>query len=73
MNRWVGIAFVVIAIWVGMTVFTEGSDRAFGGLLASHDRSAETAPAEPMLDRVRRDAEQARQQQERRIERQLDR
>ena len=70
MGKWVGIAFVVIVTWVGMTVFTEGSDRAFGGLFASHDTS--TAPAEPALDRIRHDAERAREEQEQRVERQLE-
>jgi hypothetical protein len=70
MGKWVGIAFIVLMIWIGMTVFTEGTDRAFGGLFAGQS-SADAPPAEAPLDRIRRDAQTAREEQEQRIERQL--
>ena len=34
MGRVFVIALIVVAIWVGVTVFTQGADRAFGGLFA---------------------------------------
>lgn len=70
MGKWVGIAFIVLGIWIGMTIFTEGTDRAFGGLFASP--AASQAPSESPMDRVRREAEAARELQEQRLERQLD-
>jgi len=32
MGKLIAILLMVVAIWVGVTVFTEGADRAFGGL-----------------------------------------
>jgi hypothetical protein len=30
-----GILVIVVAVWVGLTIFNEGTDAAFGGLFAS--------------------------------------
>jgi len=46
MGKLVGIALIVTAIWVGLTVYTQGTDQAFGGLFARFsDSSALEAPA----------------------------
>jgi hypothetical protein len=34
MGKVFGILFMVLAIWVGIEIYTKGSDRAFGGALA---------------------------------------
>jgi len=70
MGKWLGIAFIVVAVWVAITVVSEGTDRAFGGLFAGS--ATQEASAEPPMDRIRREAEAARALQEERIERQLD-
>ena len=82
MGKWVGIAFIVLGIWIGMTIFTEGTDVAFDGLFAS--QAAREAPSEvpseapsdarsaATLDRVRSKLDAARELQEQRLERQLD-
>jgi len=76
MGKVFGILLVVVAIWVGMTVFTEGTERAFGGLLSRF--APATSPRElrdgrAPLERVREKAEAAREMQLGRIERQLSR
>jgi len=40
MGKLFAIVLIVIAIWVGITVFTEGTDRAFGGLFAGSPGSS---------------------------------
>ncbi len=74
MGKVFAILLIVFAVWIGLSIFTEGTDRAFGGLLS---RFA-PAPAEGQardtrapLERVRERAEAARDQQLDRIERQL--
>jgi hypothetical protein len=42
MARLVGFILMLVAIYLGVVVYTEGTDRAFGGLFAS----AEEAPVE---------------------------
>ncbi len=34
------IVLIVIAIWVGLTVYTQGTDQAFGGLFARFSGSS---------------------------------
>ena len=47
MGRIAVIGVMVLAIWVGLTVYNEGVDRAFGGLFAGFaDSSALDAPAD---------------------------
>jgi hypothetical protein len=46
MGKVIAIALIVIAIWVGLTIYTEGRDQAFGGLFARLlDSSRLDAPA----------------------------
>ena len=40
MGKVLAIVLMVIAIWVAVTVVTEGSDRAFGGLFAGSSSSS---------------------------------
>jgi hypothetical protein len=40
MGKLIAIVLMVIAIWVAVTVVTEGSDRAFGGLFAGSSSSS---------------------------------
>lgn len=35
MGKIFGILVIVIGIWVGLTIFNEGTDAAFGGVFAS--------------------------------------
>jgi hypothetical protein len=61
---------MVAAIWVGVSIYTEGIDKAFGGAFARFS----SAPAQEQastLKRIQRSGSKARDQQLDRIERQL--
>jgi hypothetical protein len=46
MGKAIAITLIVIAIWVGLTVYSQGPDQAFGGLFARIlDSSQLDAPA----------------------------
>ena len=46
MGKVIAIALIVIAIWVGLTIYSQGPDQAFGGLFARVlDSSQLDAPA----------------------------
>lgn len=46
MGKLFAIVLIVIAVWVGLTVYTQGTDQAFGGLFARFSgSSALDAPA----------------------------
>ena len=46
MGKVIAIALIVIAIWIGLTIYTQGPDQAFGGLFArAFDSSQLDAPA----------------------------
>lgn len=53
MAKVLGILFIVLGVWIGMEIFTKGTDEAFGGLFAASDASAAGAPAEPPIQRIR--------------------
>ena len=53
MGKLLAIVLMVIAIWVGLTVFTEGSDRAFGGLFAGSRGSSTLEATEARSTRER--------------------
>ena len=56
-----GLILMLIALYVGMTIYTEGIDQAFGGALATHlapsaqsaDAPADRARRVSITDRVR--------------------
>ena len=73
MGKVFGILLMVFAIWVGLTLYTEGTDRAFGGLLSHIAPASAAGPAQPPLERIRERAEAARDLGVDRIERQLSR
>ena len=49
MAKLVGIVLMVVAIYVALTVATEG-DAAFGGLFATHNGSAAAEPSDAAAD-----------------------
>jgi hypothetical protein len=48
-----GILFIVLAIWVGIEVFTKGMDGAFGGLLAGHSHAQASVESGGLPSRAR--------------------
>lgn len=46
MAKLVGIVLMVVAIYVALTVATEGMDGAFGGVFAAHGESADAEPSD---------------------------
>ncbi len=75
MSKVFGIALIVGLIWVGLEIYTEGTERAFGGVFARVGlvaASPDGQPAPSPLDRIRARATDARDAQVDRIERQVD-
>jgi hypothetical protein len=69
MRKIFGIAVIVILIWLGISVFTQGTQATFSWL----PWVDKNAPADPSpLERFRAAGESARDAAERRIERGLD-
>lgn len=74
MGKILGILLIVFAIWVGLTVYTEGTERAFGGFLARFAPASAEGPVgdtRAPLERVRDRANAARDRQLDRINRQV--
>jgi hypothetical protein len=73
MGKLFAIVLMVIAIWVGITVFTEGSDRAFGGLFAGSTGSStlEATEARSTRERARDALQSAYEESEDRVDRAL--
>ncbi len=77
MGRIAGILFMVLGIWVGMEIFTQGVDAAFGGVFArwSHVDTdadplpADRSPAQRIGDRVRESLGQGAKRTEEPLER----
>jgi hypothetical protein len=40
MGKLFAIVLIAIAVWVGLTIYTEGTDQAFGGLFAGSSGSS---------------------------------
>ena len=40
MGKLFAIVLIVVAVWVGLTVYTQGTDQAFGGLFARFSGSS---------------------------------
>ena len=70
MQKMIGIGIVVAVVWVGVTVYTEGIDNAFGGALAGF-ASKSAGDGTSTLKRIQRSASSARDRQLERVERQL--
>ena len=68
--RILSLLFLMACVWVGVEIYTQGTDRAFGGALAGLGPGGRS-PAESTLARVRESATGARDRQLQRIERQL--
>lgn len=47
------ILMIVVGVWIGMEVFTEGTDGAFGGIFATAGGSEPRVAAEPPVQRIR--------------------
>ncbi len=64
-----GILLIVVGVWVGLTIYTEGSDAAFGGLFAGEKIEGESDDGRPLPARVKEQVTGAYQlQEERRAE-----
>jgi hypothetical protein len=65
MAKLFGILLIVLGVWIGLEIFTQGTDSAFGGLFATSDQSATgdqsapreaaESPAQRIRARVQRD------------------
>jgi len=73
-QRIAGLVFIVVFIWVAVTVYTEGVDRAFGGLFSGFSSGTLDAPANrPTSDRAADAFQRAYDTSTRRVESQLER
>lgn len=61
-----GILVIVIGIWVGLTIFNEGTEAAFGGLFASSVRGEMDTTGRPLPRRVEDSVSKAYRESERR-------
>lgn len=68
MGKAIIILMLVLGVWIGLEVFTKGTDQAFGGIFAGGD-SAARAPAEAPLQRIRASAQHSSDAAAERIER----
>ena len=72
MARWVIIITMAFATWIGLTIYTEGIDRAFGGALAPRELpSWEPAANHPTSDRPEDAFQRAWNTSEKRVNRAL--
>jgi hypothetical protein len=53
MQKVFGILFMILAIWIGIEVFTKGMDGAFGGILAGHSGTQASAQSGGLPSRAR--------------------
>lgn len=63
--------FLVVALWVGMTLYTEGSQQAFGGLFAglASEQAETSAPASRLQERMTQRHDRHQQRLDEAIER----
>ena len=64
MGKIFGILLIVAGIWVGLTIYTEGTDAAFGGLFGSGKTITADATGAPLPQHVRDSVGKAYQAQE---------
>jgi hypothetical protein len=70
MERWIGIVLIVLAAWVGIELYTKGSD-AFGGILASSDAAPASGDESWAGDRAGRRLESSHAERGEHMERAL--
>lgn len=54
MGKAFGILFIVVLVWVGLEVYTEGTRGAFGGVFASWSGEPVSAEEDPSLSTPQR-------------------
>ena len=70
-----GILLIVVAVWIGLTIFNEGSDAAFGGLFASKSQSGQMQldpTGRPLPRRVEHSVGKAYQEHEKQMNERAD-
>ena len=72
MGRILGIGFIVLAVWVGVEVYSEGTAGAFGGLLTRVGLAAEEERRPPLPERAASAWQDAYRASEDRVERLLE-
>jgi hypothetical protein len=54
MQKIFGVLLILLGVWVAIEVYTNGTDRAFGGLFAGHSRGqASVSESGPLTSRAR--------------------
>jgi len=53
MGKALVILMLVLGVWLGVEIFTKGTDAAFGGIFAPGIESVRREPAEPPMQRIR--------------------
>jgi len=69
MGKVFGILLIVVAMWIGLTIFNEGTDAAFGGLFASREKEVANASGRPLPRRVEEIVRKAYREHDERTER----
>jgi hypothetical protein len=68
MGKVFGILVIVVAVWVGLTVFSEGTDSAFGGLFAGSEKEIAEGRGQPLTRQVEQQVRDVYREQEERVE-----
>jgi hypothetical protein len=74
MGKIFGILVIILGIWIGLTIYTEGTHQAFGGIFASFGESGsptEVSDTRNPLQRIRERSQQAQDEGYDRVERAL--
>ena len=68
MGKVFGILLIVVAVWVGLTIFNEGTDAAFGGLFAGSGKEVADDSGRPLRRRVEERVRKAYREHEEQVE-----
>ena len=68
MGKVFGILLIVVAVWVGLTLFNEGTDAAFGGLFAGSAKEVADDSGRPLPRRVEERVRKAYREHEEQVE-----
>jgi hypothetical protein len=68
MGKVFGILLIVVVVWVGLTIFNEGTDAAFGGLFAGSGREVADGSGRPLPRRVEERVRKSYREHEAQIE-----